>query len=178
MSSQALCGLYVKYLEKHPDNQDMTPDWFKDLQLGIAALSGFNSEASAGGINVGPSKPPRKKKNRMHWLFVWKNVELDPSEPCIFFNKNSLVLFIKNFVRCRRLGIPVLKLEPTTYHRFSKYLWSPLVLPLSKGRVPMGPEMQRERMDFILCRQYYIEQDSLFRNNWKKWSEWTISFCR
>ena len=27
-------------------------------------------------------------------------------------NMNSLVLFIKDFVRCRRLGIPVLKLEP------------------------------------------------------------------
>jgi len=35
-------------------------------------------------------------------------------------NMNSLVLFIKDFVRCRRLGIPVLKLEPTTYHMFTK----------------------------------------------------------
>ena len=91
--SQALCGLYVQYLEEHPES-DMTPDKFKNYQLGIPALSGFNSQASAGGIDVEPSILTQKKKNRMHGLYVWKNVMLDPSEPCIFFNKNLQILYL------------------------------------------------------------------------------------
>ena len=34
-------------------------------------------------------------------------------------------------------------------------------------------------MYFILCTNIvYIEKDPEFQNNWKKWSEWTITFCR
>jgi len=44
----------------------MTHDRFKDLQLGIAV----------DGIDEEPSKTPQKKKNRMHGLFVWKNLSL------------------------------------------------------------------------------------------------------
>ena len=63
-----------------------------------------------------------------------------------------------------RLGIPVLKLEPTTHYRFAKYLWSPHVLSLSRGpRLPMDSVMQRERMDFILGNNIvYIEEDPNF----------------
>ena len=81
--SRALCGLYVKHLEDNPDSL-MTPGEFKNYQLGVAAFSEFNSQASAGGFDVEPSIPPQKKKNKMHGLYVWKNVTLDPSEPCIF----------------------------------------------------------------------------------------------
>jgi len=92
---------------------------------------------------------------------------------------DRFVLFIKDFVCCRRLAIPVLKLEPTTYHKLSKYLCPPLALPSSKGRKYMDPGVQCERMDFILCDNIvYMEQDPEFQNNWKKWSEWTITFCR
>jgi len=42
----------------------------------------------------------------------------------------------------------------------------------------MDPGMKQERMDFIICDNIvYIEQDPEFQNNWKKWSEWTITFC-
>jgi len=60
----------------------MTPGEFKNYQLGIIALRGFNSQSSAGGFDVEPSIPPQKKKKKMHRLYVWRNVMLDPSEPC------------------------------------------------------------------------------------------------
>ena len=95
--SRALCGLYVKHVEDHPDSL-MTPGEFKNYQLGAAALSGLNSQASVGGFDVEPSIPPQKKKNKMHGLYVWKNVTLDPSEPCIFFHKNLQILYLRKAV--------------------------------------------------------------------------------
>jgi len=121
-------------------------------------------------------------ENSIDVNFIKTKLEFPIDDYDLWFrpNMDSLVLFIKDFVRCRRLGIPVLKLEPTTYyHRFAKYLWSPHVLPLSKGKTPMDSVMKRERMDFILCNNIvYIEEDPVFRKNWKKWSEYTISFCQ
>jgi len=71
MPSKALCGLYAKCLEKQKGNDDMTPERFKDLQLGIAALRGFSQDTSAlRGIDEEPSKPPHKKKNRIHGVSI------------------------------------------------------------------------------------------------------------
>ena len=83
-------------------------------------------------------------KNSIDVNFIKTRLEFPIDDYELWFrpNMNSLVLSIKDFVCCRRLGIPVLKLEPSTYHRFTKYLWSPLVLPLSKGRAHMDSGMQ------------------------------------
>ena len=43
-------------------------------------------------------------------------------------NMNDFMSFIADYIRCRREGIPVLKLEYQVYRKYFKYLWSPMKL--------------------------------------------------
>ena len=112
--------------------------------------------------------------------FVHTKFNFDVNEYITWFrpDMNKFILFIQDYIRCRRQGIPVLKLEYPNYKQFTKYLWKPEVLKRSKGRITFDHELQKQRMDFVLCNNIvYIEQDPEFRRQWLKWSSWTITFC-
>jgi len=91
---------------------------------------------------------------------------------------NEVLEYIKDYIRCRREGIPVLKIELNLYQKFSKYLWSPEKLIRSKEKINFSDELQKKRMLFILCDHVvYIEENTLFRNERAVWVPKIIRFC-
>ena len=97
----------------------------------------------------------------------WFEVDMDEFVGCV-----------QDYIRCRREGIPVLKLELNLYQKHAKYLWSPVNLTNSKERVKFTKEMQQKRMSFILSDHIvYVKEDTMFRQKWLKWRNPLLKFC-
>jgi len=92
---------------------------------------------------------------------------------------NEFLEYLKDYVRCCREGIPVLKIELNLYLKSSKCLWCPEKLIQSKGTIKFLNELQKKRMLFILCDHVvYIEENTMFCNERAIWVPKIISFCK
>ena len=57
---------------------------------------------------------------------------------------DDFIKYIQDYVCCYQEGIPVLKIESNLYLKFSKYLWYPEKLTLSKETVNFSNELQKK----------------------------------
>jgi len=98
---------------------------------------------------------------------------------CFNVDGNDFLEYLKDYVRCCREGIPVLKIELNLYLKSSKYLWCPEKLIQSKCTITFLDELQKKRMLFILCDHVvYIEENAMFHNERAIWVPTIIRFCK
>ena len=86
--------------------------------------------------------------------------------------------YLKDYVRCRREGIPAVKLPPPTYLKHTKYLWSSKCLTETKGRVKYTESMQEARLKYILIDHVvYQDLDPNYRKYWCDWIRVLQEMC-
>ena len=97
----------------------------------------------------------------------WFNVDMD-----------NFIKYVQDYIRCRRDGIEVLKLELNLYLKHTKYLWSPVKLIGSKKRIDFTETEQKKRMAYILTNHIvFVHKDYMFRKKWLNWRKDMIEFC-
>ena len=91
---------------------------------------------------------------------------------------DTLVSCIKDYVRCRREGMPVIKVPMNLYERVTKHLWSSDQIVDTKQRIEFTDAMKLQRMFYILSEHLvYIDLTPEYRQSWTSYSDTMIIFC-
>jgi len=133
------------------------------------------------------------KPNEMSYHFEDDFRESDLTGQDGFFNKtypyvdhmrevgqplDTLVSCIKDYVRCRRDGMPVIKVPMNLYERVTKHLWSSDQIVDTKKRITFTDNMKLQRMFYILSEHLvYVDLTPQHRQSWTSYSDMMIEFC-
>jgi hypothetical protein len=94
-------------------------------------------------------------------------------------DKDMLLASLRDYIRCRREGIPVVKLEKPLYMKYTKYLWCTDVLRDTAQKVDFDDNLLKQRMQYILCDSIVYQELSVdYRISWLNHVEWLVSWVK
>jgi len=93
-------------------------------------------------------------------------------------DKDRLLASLRDYIRCRREGIPVLKLEKPLYLKH-KYLWCTKNLRDTHNRIHFDDNLMKKIVQYILCDSIMYQELSV--DYWISWLvhvDWLVAWIK